>query len=230
MNRYTIPAVGRKRTKDFDLPPKMARKGASYYYVTNERPRRWIPLGRDLAVAKRRWADLEYTVTAPTVYAVVERYCRDHMADNAIATRKQYLAFARTIEKEWGNVAACDLDTFGILQYTKRLDTPPIWANGVLSLLRKAYDEALYWGWASHNPARQAAWRPTASRDRYLTDDEFRKIREAAPVWLATAMDLSYLTALRPSDIVALRWEDVGGRRPLVDLSRRRLVKSQHHD
>jgi hypothetical protein len=51
--------MGRKRTRDFDLPPRMARKGAALYYVTNERPRRWIPLGTDLNRARRTWADLE---------------------------------------------------------------------------------------------------------------------------------------------------------------------------
>ena len=66
MNSYTITLpVGRKRTKDFDLPPHLHRRGKALYYVGADR--KWIPLGSDLGRAKRRWADLEYVVEARTV-------------------------------------------------------------------------------------------------------------------------------------------------------------------
>jgi integrase len=48
------------------------------------------------------------------------------------------------------------------------------------------------------------------ARDRYLEDSEYIAIREKAPEWLQIAMDLGYATASRPSDMVALRWSNVG--------------------
>jgi integrase len=200
--------VGRKRTKDFDLPPKLYRKGRRFYYVTPDR--RWLPLGLDRARALRAWADYEAQITQPTMQAMVERYCAECMATNAKSTRKQYEAFARVVTAEWGSMPADQLTVYGILQYRNRRDLSPAWINGVLSLLRVAFDEALGWGWATQNPAKAAPFRTTQPRERYLSDIEFRTIRAASPEWLATAMDLSYLTALRPSDVVNLRWEDVG--------------------
>lgn len=87
-----------------------------------------------------------------------------------------------------------------------------VWANGVLSLLRVAYATGIEWGWCETNPAASVAFNPGDRRERYLSDDEFRRIREHAPEWLVTAMGISYLTALRPCDVVALRWEQVGER------------------
>lgn len=51
--------MGRNRTKDLDLPPRMYRRGACFYYVSNTLPRKWIALGDDLEVARVRWAKLE---------------------------------------------------------------------------------------------------------------------------------------------------------------------------
>ncbi len=44
--------MGRPRTKNFDLPPKVARKGAVYYFVTLDGGcRLWIRLGEDREIA-----------------------------------------------------------------------------------------------------------------------------------------------------------------------------------
>src|SRR5512139_1858412 len=56
---FSGPTLGRRRRKDLDLPPHMVRRGKSYYYVCNGKPRRWIPLGNDLSIALREWARLE---------------------------------------------------------------------------------------------------------------------------------------------------------------------------
>lgn len=207
MGAQSAASMGRKRTKDFDLPPRLYRRGARFYYVTHER--RWIPLGTDRARALRAWADYEAQAAQPTMQAMVERYVAECMDDTAKSTRRQYASYARAVTALWPDIPADQMTVYGILQYRNRRDVSPAWYNGVLSLLRVAFDEALGWGWAQHNPAKAATFRATKQRERYLSDAEFRAIRAHAPGWMATAMDLSYLTALRPSDVVNMRWEDV---------------------
>jgi len=73
---YTMHVpMGRPRTKDFDLPPRMRRKGKALYYDHGNG--HWTPLGSDLARAKRRWADFECVSTQRGVADLVDRYLTD---------------------------------------------------------------------------------------------------------------------------------------------------------
>lgn len=200
--------MGRKRTRDFDLPPRLHRRGARYYYVTHER--RWMPLGDNLALVKRKWADLECLGVGSTVRELVWSYFDAKVAGGKPSTVKQYRAFANAIEAEWGTLAADRLTRVQIAMWRDRDGVSKGWANGVISLLRVAYRWAMERDESLTNPAADVAFNPMPTRDRYISDDEFRAIWNAAPRWVRTAMDLSYLTALRPSDVLALRWEHVG--------------------
>lgn len=199
------PPMGRKRSRDFDLPPRLYRRGARYYYVTHER--RWIPLGADLDHAKRLWADYECIGHEATIASLLDRYLADCLKDRAPATRKQYRVFAKALCAEFGEWPLDALKPYHLARF--RDGAPVQMANGSLSLLKTAYAKAIEWGWCEANPAGQVKRLATSVRGRYLTDAEFRAIRDKAPEWLRTAMDLSYLTALRPSDVVKLQWADV---------------------
>lgn len=98
MSAQSAVPMGRRRTRDFDLPPRLYRRGDRFYYVTHER--RWIPLGADRARALRLWADYECLGCAGTVADLVDRYVSDCLTGRAPATVKQYRSFANTIRGE----------------------------------------------------------------------------------------------------------------------------------
>lgn len=202
--------MGRRRSRDFDLPPRMARKGAAYYYVTNESPRRWIPLGTDLNRARRRWADLEYTAEAgTTVAALLERYTADFAGDWSAGTRRQYGHYAKALTAEFGVADLDSLSTPLLCRWRDSNRHRRILINGCLGLLAPALAKAVEWGWCERNPARDVERFETFVRGRYLTDAEFCAIRASGQSWLADAMTLSYFTTLRESDVLALRWSAV---------------------
>src|SRR6185369_6588060 len=62
------------------------------------------------------------------------------------------------------------------------------------------------------NPAEDVAFNEMPVRERYLEDSEFRLIWAAAPRWMRTAMDIAYLTGMRPGDVLRLRWDMIGDR------------------
>ena len=202
--------MGRKRTRDYDLPRRVYRRGARFYYVTVAG--RWIPLGKDLAQARRKWADIECLGVGSTVRELVWSYFDAKVAGGKAATVKQYRAYANGIDAEWGRLPADQLTRVHVARYRDRPGIGKVWGNGVISLLRVAYRWAGETNDELGNPGAGVAFNPIESRSRYLEDAEFSAIRAAGPRWMRTAMDVAYLTGLRPSDVLALRWDMVGDR------------------
>lgn len=200
--------MGRRRSRDFALPPHMHRKREAYYYVTNEKPRRWIPLGSDLNHARRLWADLEFTGTqGETVESLLTRYLA--LGEWAPNTRKQYKHYADSLIAKFGTQELASVSTPQLALWRDDNAHRKGWINGCLALLTPAFAKAVEWGWCAHNPAREVQRFEMEERGRYLTDKEFCGIRENGERWLRDAMTLSYYIAARESDILSLRWSAV---------------------
>ncbi len=198
--------MGRRRSKDFDLPPRMARKGANYYYVCNK-PRRWIALGSDLARAKRRWAELEAPASAAvlSVADVVQRYI--DRRDRPHSTATQYASYQRCLALAFPIPAAQLTSQHVALWRELPLQRArATYANGCIALLVAAYRLGAECGQCQPLVVGKL---PEPDREFVLEPVEFRRIRDAAADWMKLAMDLGYLTGMRPSDIRALRWDAV---------------------
>jgi hypothetical protein len=88
-----MPAMGRRRSRNHGLPPHMAQKGEAFYYVTNEKPRRWISLGSDYGHALTKWADLEgqpLPETARTFLQISTWYELKVIPKKALRTQSPY--------------------------------------------------------------------------------------------------------------------------------------------
>jgi integrase len=201
------PPLGRKRTRNFDLPPHMAMKGGRYYYVCNGKPRVWIPLGTDRARALRLWAEHEAgPQVGLSVGDLVQRYI-DRSDDLTPGSRKQYQSYQRALAEAFP-IPASQLSAMHVALWR---DLPPqrnrkTYVNGCLAVLRAACALGAEQGLSS--PLAVKGW-TLKSRDRYLTDEEYIAIRERAPEWLQIAMDLAYLTASRRGDLLQLQWSAV---------------------
>lgn len=179
-----------------------------YWYVTNGKPRKWIRLGTDLRAALARWAELEGGYDAQTVETLLERVLALLPAKLAASTHKQYRSWANAVIAKFGRMPVAGLKTYHVAQWRDEHVDRAAWMNGCLTIIGLAYRKAREWGWCEHDPA--AARLDAPKRDRELTHEEFRAIRAKAPLWLQNAMDLSYLTSRRESDVLALKWESVG--------------------
>jgi hypothetical protein len=200
--------LGRKRTRNFDLPRHMAMKGGRYYYVCNGKPRVWIPLGTDRARALRLWAEHEAgPQVGLSVGDLVQRYI-DRSDELTPGSRKQYQSFQRALAEAFpipaSQLSAQHVALWRDLPSQRNRKT---YVNGCLAVLRAACTLGAEQGLSS--PLAVRGWTLKA-RDRYLTDEEYIAIRERAPEWLQIAMDLGYATASRPSDILSLKWSMVG--------------------
>jgi integrase len=204
------PPLGRKRTRNFDLPPHMAMKGGRFYYVCNGKPRVWIPLGTDRAKALRLWAEHEAgPQVGLSVGDLVQRYIDRQSDDLAAGSIKQYRSFQRAIAQAFPIPAAqLTAQHVAIWRDLPKQRARKGYVTGCIAVLRSAFLLGAEQGLCV--PLVVRGW-TMAPRDRYLTDEEYIAIRERAPEWLQIAMDLGYLTAARRSDLLALRWDALTG-------------------
>ena len=77
--------MGRTRQSNLHLPPRMRMRKGRYYYDTQGKPRRELPLGADYGTALAKWAELEggNHSTLPTFGHAAKRYMNDVLPTKA---------------------------------------------------------------------------------------------------------------------------------------------------
>jgi integrase len=175
-----------------------------YWYVTNT-PRKWIRLGTDYRRALARWAELEGGYTQETVATLLERFVA--LLEVKPSSLKQYRSWANALSDGLGKFPVNALQTYHVAQWRDANAHRKAYVNGCLATLRGAYGKAREWGWCQHDPIPKGFER--AKRGRLLSHDELRRIRGHAVSWLQNAISLSYVTGLRESDVLGMRWADV---------------------
>lgn len=203
-----MPPMGRKRSSNHDLPPRMHIKGGCYYYVTSTTPRKWIRLDKSIQVAKQMWASLEGAGTPGTFESLANKFmaeCTPALAEN---TRKNYAVHSKTLIKVFGSMQLNEIRPHHIGTYLDK-HAAPMSANIQIGLMSTMFERALRWGMADINPCKGVRRNKMKPRDRYVTDEEYRAIRAKCPEWLQIAMDISLLTGLRESDVLKIRLADL---------------------
>ena len=101
-----------------------------------------------------------------------------------------------------------------------RLHKTPVAANDAVGALSRMFNRAEAWGLvpAGSNPCRFVKKYRMRKLERFLTEEEFRRLgetldtmeaEERIPVHAAAALRLLMLTGCRCGEIVGLRWKDV---------------------
>lgn len=200
-----MPTMGRRRKNNLDLPPRMAQKGKAYYYVTSTTPRRWIPLGSDLAEARRQWAELE---NGPREENRIDNLIDAWISSPAFSalapsSRICYESVSKQVKAYFKDGYAADIKPHDVAGW---MDDHPSKSQANLgrALLSNVMSLAVRKGFIDRNPVAEIKRHSLKSRGRYITDAEYRSIREHAHPILKAAMDISYVTAARISDILAI--------------------------
>ncbi|MBP7393653.1 MAG: hypothetical protein KA945_07430 [Zoogloea sp.] len=209
-----LAIMGRRCSQDVNLPPRMHRKGETFYYVTSTVPRKWLKLGKDLHQARLRWAELERETSSPddkTFAIIAKRYEREIIPGKAIRTQRDNLAeFAKLLEV----FGAVPIDAIRPQNVRTYLDLPgqttKIRANRERAQLSHLFKQAWAWGYTdAPNPCAGIKGHKETGRDRYIEDDEFKAVWEKRHYTLQNAMDLALLTGQRPADVLKLTRADI---------------------
>jgi integrase len=199
--------VGR-RTRDYHLPPRMYLKSGSYYFVT--RDNRWINLGRDLALARRKWAELSGEVPTGGMAALMDRYLADVLPTKAERTQADNRKEMVNLRGVFGAMEPRDVRPVHVAKYLDiRGKVAPVRANREKALLSHVFTMGMRWGIVDSNPCRGVHRNTEGKRDRLVSDDEFLKVWTATNPTVRCLMDLAYLTAQRIGDLITIRRQDI---------------------
>lgn len=206
--------MGRRRTSNFDDPPRFHKKGNVWYHVSGTLPRLWTKLSSDRAEALRLWAQREGVREddSTRLFSVIaKRYVREVLPTKAVQTR-------RDNEKELANLlkvfAHMPIDAIAPMHVREYLDirgqTAKVRANREKALLSHIFNKGREWGYTTlQNPCQGVRGFKEAGRSRYITHEEFDQVRAVAHYTLQDAMDLALLTGQRPADVLKLKWSDI---------------------
>lgn len=206
--------MGRRRSTDFDLPPRMHRKGDRFYYVTGTRPRKWIPLGDNLNEARRQWAKLEGEIEDPndrTFSIIAKRYRREVVPTKATSTQRDNDKELAQLEAVFGAMPIDAIEPSHVREYLDlRGQRAKVRANREKALLSHVFNQARAWGYTNaSNPCIGIKGHREAGRDRYVTDQEYAAVRASADADLRDALDLALLTGQRPADVLKMDRADI---------------------
>ena len=217
--------------------------GARVYLVQNRGPRgsKRVTVGRHGIIsadqARRRAASIIARIKAGedpkpplktgadsglTVAELAERYLREHVAVRCkpVTANGYRQVIDNHILPVLGKMPISALGREHVADLQYRLRKTPTAANRAVADLSRMLNRAEAWGLypAGGNPCRSMARYRTRRIERFLTEEEFRRLGEALdaveaegriPLHAAAALRLLMLTGCRSSEIMTLRWEDV---------------------
>ena len=157
-----------------------------------------------------------------TVAELAERYLREYVAVRCKpATLRGYRqVIRRHVVPALGKLPVAEVGRLQVAELHYRLRRTPVAANDTVGALSRMFSRAEAWGMVppGSNPCRGVRRYRTRRLERFLTEEEFRRlgatldaleIEGRVPVHAAAALRLLMLTGCRSGEIVGLRWEDV---------------------
>lgn len=198
--------MGKKRKTNSNLPERVYFKHGSYYFVTYQN--KWIRLDSNFAVAMAKWAELIKRPQKVTITKeLIERYMFEVAPKKARSTYKDYIRRSKPLIEVFGQMGPEDIETIHVCRY---LDVKGnVSANRDIALLSSVFKKAIRWGIVKSNPCTGVERNEEPYRERYITDEEFKKRKEVMPDWISLIMDIAYLTSLRKADILKIKLTDI---------------------
>lgn len=195
----------RPRKLQRNLPACVYHRHGAYWYVKKGK---WLRLGADLRVALERYAKLADGPKGemPDLIDKVLDHVRPTLAKSSA---EQYDMLGARLKKMLCEFSPAQVRPKDVAAVKLALAKTPNTANRTLSVLSIVFKHAVEWQIVDSNPCLGIMRFKEAKRDRYITDDEFARIRSHATPKLRVLIDLAYYTAQRIGDVIMIRHSDV---------------------
>lgn len=206
--------------KKSNLPPRLRRKqrhkAIHYYYDARSTLGKEIPLGKDYAIALRKWAELEGDKTKlPEIITfryVAERYMIEVLPNKSPQTQKDNIKELKQLYTFFDTPPA-PLDKIKPKHIKQYLNwrTAKVRANREKALFSHIWNFAREKGYTDlPNPCAGIKGNKESGRKEiYIEDSLFNAVYQVASQPLRDAMDMAYLTGQRPADVLRMSETDI---------------------
>jgi integrase len=197
--------MGRKRTSHKHFPPGFTLKHKAYYVITKAK---WVHLGRDYSEALKKYYEIigEPTIERLNMNYLFDRYMNEVAPTQAKSTYRNAKSYVKPPRAFFGAMIPEEVKPKHIYRYLDiRGKNSVASANKEYNLLSNVFENAIRWGIVEDNPCRNVKKLPEKiTRDKLPATELFLIIYNEADVVIKAAMRLSYNTALRLGDLLAL--------------------------
>lgn len=191
--------MGRKRTKDKDLPSRVYLRHGAYYFAAPDG--KWTRLGTTKPEMLRAYADLIQGGLL-TFAALADRYRSAIMPRKAAKTQAEQSRQLDRLVAVFGKMPAAAIRRGMVAQY--RDMRPPVAANRELALLSHIFARAMEWEIVTENPCTSVERNTEKPRERYVAEDEYAAVLASAPAPARAALALAVITGQRQADILKM--------------------------
>lgn len=143
-----------------------------------------------------------------TINQILDRYVEEKLPLRRKSTQTNYAYHIVQLRKHFGEKLANDLTADDLSAFLD-VDTGKSHRTRSLAVLSAALQSAVKWRWITYNIAKEVKRDKWKARERSVTDKEVAGLKQMAPVRMALAIDLAWLTGMRQGTILDLRWDQV---------------------
>ena len=142
---------------------------------------------------------------------MMEKFMREHAPKVSINTQCSYSASKKHLSINFGDsklsaITPKMISDYKVLRYSEA--AKPATINRELAMLSKAFNLAVKdWEWIRDNPvSRVPKEKENNERDRWLSEDEEKRLLENSPQWLKDIVVFDLHTGLRQGELLSLQW------------------------
>jgi integrase len=203
-----MPAVGRRRTKDKHLPPRVYLRAGAFYFV--DRAGKWHPLGKDYAEALHRYAAFAGpTGPGNTVADLVKRYTTQELLAKAERTRRGRAQEFKPILKAFGRMQPEQIEPHDVWGYWEARGKTEQARHEIRALSALLTYARRVGARTRPNPCFGLQLPASKRRSRYVTDREFVLVRASAQPMMRHAMNLALVAGIDGATVRRLEWRNV---------------------
>jgi integrase len=155
---------------------------------------------------------------APTLAAVIDRFLKVHGKHLKPASLDSYTRVLNVhVRPRLGTRKIGDVSRADIAELHEDMDETPYQANRTLAALSKLFNLAEVWEYRADgsNPCKKIRRYAEHEKQRFLTPEELQRLAAVLATHknqsVANAIRLLILTGCRKSEILKLKWDDIGG-------------------
>lgn len=174
----------------------------------------------------------KYEGDRKTFKDLMERFMKEHAPKVSRNMQKSYTTSAKHLLSFFGDLSLLAITPKKVNDYKvsrKNQGKKPATINKELAMLSKAFCLAVKeWEWIRDNPVSKIPKeKENNERDRWLSDDEERRLLEVSPQWLRDIILFDLHTGLRQDELLSLTWDRVDLFRKVIIIQESKNGKSR---